>query len=371
MDADKLGVMFDGWPLAREVNSPAALHLLELLGHAAEFCRPYLALPQEVDPMPPLPGNVTLLVDDQDSGARARLGWEQRRLAHLAGQAGAQLLHLTSPAAALTGRLPVAVSPAGWDYRQRRQRSSLVARLREALALGGMSRASAIFWPQGLPQPDLPGPVVPLPAVVAPDFNPVDPPDQRLLAPLDLPQTYLLYHGPQDDHTIERLLAIWSWAARSIGELFPLVLLGFVAPDRRDALEARAAHHGLQQYLQLLPAVPAPAVASLYRASSGVLHLGPVSGWGGPVRYALACGKPLVADRDEVGDALVGPAGYLFEDQQARKMGAALLSVVVNEDVAANLRAAALQQASSWQMGSFGQRLESAYRDILNYPSSG
>ena len=366
MENTELRVLFDGWTVVREANSPAALHLLELLEPVSACCRAYLALPQEPEETLALPANVKPVVASMAPGARARLQWEQRQLSQLAGQVEADLLHLTTPTAGLFGRLPVVVSPAGGTFQGAPARRGLAARFREALGMGGMCRASAVFWPEGLPAPDLPGPLFRLPGLVSPDFNPTDPPDQTALRSLDLPETYLLYHGPQDDHSLQRITAIWSWAAGSIGELFPLVVLGFTEPQRRQAFIETAASHDLERYMSLLPPVPLQVVPSVYRGAAGLLHLGPVSAWGGPVRYALACGKPVIAEQDALAEALVGPAGYLFSEQDARKMGAALLTVVVNEDVANNLRKAALAQAAGWHMETFQERLKEAYRQVMS-----
>jgi len=142
-------------------------------------------------------------------------------------------------------------------------------------------------------------------------------------------------------------------------------MVGFQQEDLRQELLELAEQANLAAYLVILPEVPPGTLPSLYRGSSGLLHFGEISAWGGPVRYALACGKPVIGDETPAADVLVGPAGYLFPREEARRMGASLLSIVVNEDVAIALRDAAIKQVAAWQSELFPERLLQAYRQVL------
>ncbi len=135
-------VLYDGWPLARQPNSPAALHLIELFTLLLDDVRGVVALPE--DPFDPLPAKIeTHLLTTPDSPA-GRLKWEQRVLPGLAKELNAQILHLTSGQPALFTATPCIISPAGFsenpfqagEYRQHR---SLAARLRELFGARGAS----------------------------------------------------------------------------------------------------------------------------------------------------------------------------------------------------------------------------------------
>jgi glycosyltransferase involved in cell wall biosynthesis len=158
---------------------------------------------------------------------------------------------------------------------------------------------------------------------------------------------------------------VWSWAAGSIGELFPLALLGAPGAGLEQDFFERVRQLGFERSLYVLPEFHPEQIPGIYRGSSGLFHLGEVSAWGGPVRYALACGKPVVAEITHLAEALVGSAGFLLDARDTRQMGAALLAVVVNEEVSTSLRAAALKQAGSWKTDQFRDKLAAAYRNVL------
>ena len=106
----------------------------------------------------------------------------------------------------------------------------------------------------------------------------------------------------------------------------------------------------------------------IYQGCSALFHPAPLSPWGGAVSWALACGKPVVAAESALTDALVGPAAYLAPLDDARALGAALITVLVEEEVAEKLSLAAQKQAAGWHSPAFGQELLAAYQEILSTP---
>lgn len=83
------------------------------------------------------------------------------------------------------------------------------------------------------------------------------------------------------------------------------------------------------------------------------------------MQHALACGKPVVGAEGEIMNALVGPAAFLAPAGDARALGAALLTVIVEEEVAERLSKAAWERVSRWGSESFGERLLGAYQVLL------
>jgi glycosyltransferase involved in cell wall biosynthesis len=84
------------------------------------------------------------------------------------------------------------------------------------------------------------------------------------------------------------------------------------------------------------------------------------------LRLALASGRPVVAADHPLADALVGPAAYLAPAGDSRALGAGLITVLVEEDLAGRLSQAARQRAASWRLDRFPGRLEETYRQILS-----
>jgi len=208
-------VLYDGWPLAYQPCDPAALHLLTLLALHPPGIQPVLALPAPT--LNPEPEGVTVLLRPFADTPVNRLRWEQRILPRMAADSASRLLHLTAGAASLWGRVPSVVSPTAFSEAgllpvQERRVAGWAARLRQAAGLGGLARTSLLLWPSDLPPPETETPCRLLPGAVHPCFRrAADAAGQseerfRLLAGLDLHETYILYHGPADDEDLNSLL---------------------------------------------------------------------------------------------------------------------------------------------------------------------
>ena len=240
-------------------------------------------------------------------------------------------------------------------------------RLRLSLAKGGFSRLRAVLWPDDLPQPALMpsgAPLMRLPPLIHPDFfQPMPSPTEEAGA-LNLPDGYVLYHGPQDDDSIRRVLNAWSWSAGSIGEYYPLLLLGLdnAAQSRAQAL---CTAYQLNEVVRLLPVVAPNTIPAIYRKSSVVFHPAQVSAWGGSLRLALASGRPVVAADNPLADAIIGDAGYLSLAEDSRTQGAALITVLIEEQFAEQLKQAARSRAGGWENANYKDRLFQTYQAIL------
>lgn len=376
-------VLYDGWPLVYDPNSPAALHLLTLLACTSGEMQAHLACPGE----PPgwLAQDAVLHLQPAPGTPWGRLRWEQSLLPGLASQLGAGLVHLTMPGPALFGRVPSVISPTGlWEgpgvldrdgeasasgeFTGNAGPRGIFERLRRSLGQGGMARARCLFWPSDLP---LPGgrqasiPVIQLPPAVHPSFSPPSMFVSENLSALELPETYVLYHGPLGLPALRRLLDAWSWAVNAIGKSTPLLLLGLSEADQAR-LNRLLPGYTLGETVLALPPMPLSSIAEIYRACSALFHPAAISPWGSPVRNALACGRPVVAAENRLIDALVGPAAYLVSQDEGRALGAAVITVVVEEEVAERLSQAAHQRAAAWDTEAFSQALLSAYLSIYS-----
>ena len=367
--AERLRVLYDGWALVYEPNSPGALHLLTLLENLPAEVEPHLALPGEPpDWTPGAEQGVTRHINPTPADNRAHLAWEQRSLPQLSDQLGARLLHLVS-AAPLFGRTPTVLSPTGYSPETPVPAASgLAGRLRLAMGAGGAARLRVRLWPEDLPDDQNKPPIRRLPALVNRVFTPPEGPGKTGPAPgldqFQIPETYILYHGPYDEGQLNRLLAAWRWAAGPIGDHYPLLILG-LPEAARQRLENLAAGLQLAETLLCLPVVPPAALGELYRNCTALFHPAPVSPWGEPLRAALACGKPIVALETPFSAAITGPAAYLAPESQSRALGAALITTVIEESVAEALSAGAIQRAAAWRSTAFPTELAQAYLQAI------
>jgi glycosyltransferase involved in cell wall biosynthesis len=355
-------VLYDGWSAVYQPNSPPAIHLLTLLQQHHPEVESLVALPGE----PPswLPGDVILQVSPAANTPKARLVWEQRKLPRLAQSLGAQLLHLTSATPPLLTRLPVVVSPAGFPSPRLR---GVASRLREAFASGGLTRLQGLFWPLALdvPPQSVSAPIFRLPAEPYPDIAATSSLGSALVDALELPETYILYHGPCHEDALQRLLQAWSWVSGPVGEYYPLLLLGLDA-RARQLLPLLATEYGLQGTVRLLPDMHPGMMPALVQSCSALFHPAPLVPWGGAAQLALFYGRPLVAVEEPLMSALTGPAAYLAPEGDSRALGAALLTVIVEEQVAESLGEAGRQRSVVWDTHSFGEALFAAYQAVIS-----
>lgn len=331
-------ILYDGWPLAYAPLSPAATHLHELLAAAPATVERLLALPAAV--ASELPSGVHPL----HLTPRNRGDWEQRALQALAAEHGAAAIHTTAAAAALLGKLPTLVSPAEYATEAAGR-----GRMAAAQAQGGLARAR-LLWPHDLPAPERE--VHNLPPFAAPSPG----------APANPAQEYLLYHGSGDAQVLAHLLNAWSWAAGSIGELYPLRIAGLDA-KQQAWLEGQLAIRDLQDSVQLIH----PSLAALpdvIQQCTAFLHPEVPPAWGSPLRQALAAGKAVVALQEPRCAAMAGAAAYLVPAGDARRLGAAIITLVVEEGLRATLEQQAAQKSASWDAGAFEAALDAAYQTL-------
>jgi hypothetical protein len=355
-------VLFDGAPLVWKPNSQAALHLLALLDQRPRDMRALVALPGR--PHFPLPVDTQSVQANLPAGG-SRLAWEQRLLPRLALEQRADFLHITGESAPLFGPVMTVLSPTvPVQPPTHVSRRSLGERLRLALGQGGQARLRASFWPADLPAPQGAQRVVQLPPSVHPVFT-----EAALPPDLELPNDFILYHGPLDERALQRLLSSWSWAAAAlVGTAVLLVVGADRLQKERIASLARSQH--LDASVQSLALLPVESLAWLYQHCRAVFHPAPIGAWAGALRLGLACGRPLIGLETPLADALVGPAAYLVpggteEPAQARALGAALITVMVEESVSAGLAQAARQRSMAWRAQDFRQAQDSAYQALL------
>jgi glycosyltransferase involved in cell wall biosynthesis len=363
-----LVVLYDGWHLIYHPNAVESLHLLTLLAHLPQGIEPLLALPAEPPQwLPPVPTCVRPTPQDEF----AHLRWEQYTLPHLAHRLGVSLLHLTTLYAPLFSAVKVVVSPGGFEplssreaFQQRMGGTTLAGRLRFSLGRGGLTRPRFLLWCDDLPLPSLPMPTLKLPPIVHPLLDQAGEDLLLATAEVDLPETFVLYHGPSSRQDVEHLLEAWSWAAASIGEDFPLLIAG-LSREGRQHLHGLLQGSDLAESIHLLPNLSPLALLGLYRRCTALFHPARLSPWDMTIRSALALGKPVVSIEHPWSDAIVGEAAYLIPEADTRNLGAAIITVIVEEEVALRLSQAALRRAASWKGASFGAALWQAYQQIL------
>lgn len=65
------------------------------------------------------------------------------------------------------------------------------------------------------------------------------------------------------------------------------------------------------------------------------------------LRWALTCGVPVAAFAVSVSEAILGEAAYLTPERDTRRLGAACLSLLVDEDLSSSMRQTAAARAEA------------------------
>jgi len=366
-------ILYDGWSLVHAPLSPQSLHMLTILENLPGEVQQILALPEASPAWLDFPGAVIVPVPGTPWG---RLRWEQFHLPSLARDLNADLLHLVAPTAPVFRNPGTVFSPAGiggWPAGQHVSGTShhFLDRMRSSMGLGGLERVTRVVWPHDLPAPGFPGSLEYLPPILpqeffqdyhqlAEDTKQLDAMGSSSIGDLQLPVEFILYHGPGGRPNLEFLAQAWNWAAAAIGENFPLLLVGLQDQDRQVVSEL-VERFDFAESLLILPGVTPVMLPRLYQLSAAVFHPAQASPWCGSVRLALASGKPLVAVEENLTNAIAGPAAYLVRGDDARAFGAALVTVIVEQEIADSLSAAAKQRSRDWAINDFGQQLLGVY----------
>jgi hypothetical protein len=292
---------------------------------------------------PLLPEGIHLQPAAVKLSAWGALRYEQRELPRLARALGADLLFIPRPSAPLASPVPVAALLHGSPGRRP---ASALERLRRALGAAGAAGAASRLVLADLPAAG-PGArvVASVPPFVGAGFRPpggsgASAPERSGLVP-----GYVLCCGSQAEQ-LPLLLAAWTWVEGSVGDAAQLVLAG-LDPSAEQGARAQARELGIAASLKILPPAALADLPDLYRGATAYLSLGPVSN-GQPLRWALSCGVPVAGLNSPETDAVLGEAAYLVPPGEARRLGAACLTLLVEEQVATALAQKGLGRATAY-----------------------
>lgn len=330
----------DGWGVAHKPSGRLAWRAAELLAQLRAH-EPDL----QVSWITPGPMDAEGHVEQVPVGPGSLGHWrfQQWRLAPAAQRAGADLLLSLEASAPLRSPLPVLIEQTGWPPRE----SGLAERLRRAMASAGALGAAGRYRWQDLAGVDLgPPPDRLLPPFVASQFRPTAGDDDRgIRLRFDLFDGYVLALEPSRAE-LELLLAAWTWVDASVGDSHPLVLAG-LDPSVADHARHWAASLDLADSLHILPPISWTDLPALLRGAAAMLHPGP-SANGQELRWALASGTPVAGIARPLASAVMGDAGYLVAEADSRALGAACLTLLVEQrELAKQLRQKGLLRAMS------------------------
>lgn len=178
--------------------------------------------------------------------------------------------------------------------------------------------------------------------------------DMAVTQKYDLPEFYVLYLGGYARHkNIMTLLLAYTYVAQALGEDYPLVLAGAKpspGPNFPD-YEAYIRESGLEDFVHWIGYVDEEDKPALYRGAMCFAFPSRYEGFGLPPLEAMACGVPVVTTNAASLPEVVGEAAFALEPDDARQMAGSIISLLIQEQFAEEMKQKGLQQATqfSWQ----------------------
>lgn len=178
--------------------------------------------------------------------------------------------------------------------------------------------------------------------------------DMAIQQKYDLPDFYVLYLGGYTVHkNVLTLLRAYTYVAQAMGEDYPLVLAGGKpapsprVPDYDDYLS----RSHLQDYVRWIGFVDEEDKPAIYRGAMCFAFPSRYEGFGLPPLEAMACGVPVVTTQATSLPEVVGDAAFAVDPDDARQMGGAIISLLIQDDFAAEMKQKGQQQAArfSWE----------------------
>ncbi len=205
---------------------------------------------------------------------------------------------------------------------------------------------------------------------ISEQYTPVPAPDdQAIRARYGLPERYLLYLGGFDVRkNITTLLRAYRLAAPVVGRSCPLLIVGRLpardtpfAPDPRRLAREEEVDTRLVCFVDFADELAKPAI---YRGAIAFVFPSRYEGFGLPPLEALACGVPVVGSNTSSIPEIVGDAGVLLPPDDAEGMARAMIQLVTDYDLRAELSRRALIQAARFSWVRTARETLAAYREV-------
>lgn len=309
-------------------------------------------------------------------GHLGKVRFEQQDFPRAAARIGADLAHIPYWGAPLVSPIPMVVTihdliplllPA--------YRGGPPARLYTALVAASARGASAVLTDSEHSRQDIlkhlhlpAGRVSAIPLACGEGYRP-EPDnalDEAVRKKYDLPPEYILYLGGFDVRkNVEGLL---KFAAYVKASEVPLVLAGHLPEEitpRFADVPRLIQSMGVGDVVQLIGPVDEADKPSLYRMAKCFVFPSFYEGFGLPVLEAMACGTPVVAADTSSLAEIVGDAGFLIGPDDIERLAGAIVSILVDEDLARDLSRKGRRRAAQFSWDRTARETATIYRKVL------
>ncbi len=382
-------IAFNGWFWNRPDTGSGQYtrELLHALLKIAPDLRLTLILPEHSAASSAVPSAVqTLVAPPRLPGAAGKVWFEQVTFPLSAARAGADVAHVPYWASPLTSSVPIVttihdvIALALPVYR-----GGLLGRLYTSLVSASARGSSHILTDSQASRDEIAARLAVPPerisvATLAADrrFHPIMGAEQdpAVRQKYDLPERFALYLGGFDIRkNVHTLLLAWTYVAQALADDVPLVLAGRPphrwGGERFPDLPAYAERLGLSPYIRWLGEVDEADKPALYRLAQVMVFPSRYEGFGLPPLEAMACGTPVVACSASSIPEIVGDAAFLVDPDDARDMAGAILGILLQPPLAAQLRNLGLSRASQFNWQKTAREALDVYAQVAGQPASG
>ena len=316
----------DGSLLVDHPNSIESLHLVEWLSMlSSTSARITLLYPQAE--LPELPAEVETYAIARSRGMLGTLAFEQREVPHGASVIGADAILVGEGRVPLASPCPIiALSALASPQRVPGFGGSIAS----AAGQAGTRGAAAVLTPRDAGEEPGKQTYTPFISETLRDSIPRD------------EEPYVLCHAftPED---VSLILSAWTWVDGSLGDSYPLVLPGI----DRDIIEPLAEELDISDSVEIRPGASFGDLPSLYGGAAAQVSTA-FAASGQALRWSLVAEIPVIALHTPRFEAVLGGAAYLVPPKDSRKLGAACLTVLIQERVSEPLRERGRQLAKDY-----------------------
>jgi len=378
-------IAFNGWfwDQPHTGSGQYLRHLLAALNRLAPEHRLTLVVPHHVSVLENLPPDVDVLpMPTRFGGHLGKVWFEQRAFPRGVARVGADMAHvpywgppLNSPAplvCTVLDVIPLLVPEYNTGLTTRLYTSLVRAAARGASHVVTISEDSkhAIINRIGVPVDQITVTPLAVDNVFHPEVGRERDEEVRARYGLDDVDDFVLYLGSYAIHkNVRQLLAAYTYVAQGLSDPVSLVLAGHTparwgTPHFPD-LPAYIDELGLGAYVRWIGPVDEADKPSLYRLARVFVFPSLFEGFGlGPLE-AMASGTPVVACDATCIPEVVGDAAFLVAPGDAKAMGGAILSLIVEPDHAAMMRNRGLARVRQFSWRRTAEGTLAVYRRVI------
>lgn len=375
-------IAMNGWFWNQE-NTGSGQYLRHLLASlhqvAGDDLRVSLIMPPHHPRPQQLPDNVTPIPtgDKTHTSKFGKVWFEQRTVPRIAGEVGADLLHVPYWGAPLSSPVPIVVSVL-----------DVIPKIMPEYALGFFNRlytelvstsargANHVITISYTSQVDIED-YLDIPAerisvtYLAPDtaYHPQigRERDEAVRQKYNLPERFVLYMGGFDRRKqVNQVLLAYTYVGEAEGDNIPLVIAGRepawsepLFPNMRRYAEQL----NITDYVRWIGYVDEADKPSLYRLADVFVYPSEYEGFGLPPLEAMASGTPVVTSDAPIFDEVLGDGAYLTDD--ARRMAGAIIALLIQKPFHDAMVNQGLAQATRYRWRKTAQATLSVYEQLL------